>query len=176
MTGEQRDRADDDRLDTGGWWTLAALAVLGALTGVGVGLVVDGPFPWVTVVVLGAAIAVVLPVVQLRRWWARGGRAAVLETRSWVRDGRVPDDVPDTVWRPRLRQFQQDATRSVVGAWGAAVLAVLWFVIAVTGDPTGWVLAGLWAVGAVGGHTTSTGQRRAVRRMLDGSAGPTVTV
>lgn len=174
MTGDQPERTDDDRLDAVAWWTLAAHAVLGALTGVGVGLVVDGPFPWATVVVLGAALAVVLPVVQLRRWWARGGRVAVRATRAWVRDGRVPDEVPDAVWRPRVRQYQEDVVRALVGTWAAAGIAVLWAVSAVTSDPTGWLLAGLWGAASVVDAARWSGQRQAVRRLLDAPVRPTV--
>lgn len=86
----------------------------------------------------------------------------------------MPDEVPDAVWRPRVRQYQEDVVRALVGTWAAAGIAVLWAVSAVTSDPTGWLLAGLWGAASVVDAARWSGQRQAVRRLLDAPVRPTV--
>jgi hypothetical protein len=162
MTGER----DDDRLDAAGWWQLGGMAALGVAAPLVFGLLMGPGFPRVAVVVLALALGVVLPVVQLRSWWARGGRAAVLETRSWVVAGRVPDTVPEDAWRPRVRRYGDDVDRAVFGAWAGAVLAVVWVVLAATGQPADWLIAAGWAVTAGVRFVQIRGERAAVRRLL----------
>jgi hypothetical protein len=156
-----------DRIDAAGWAQLAFGAAVGLTTGVGIGLTTAGPFPWATVGVLGLALAVVLPVSLLRAWWARGGRAAVLATRAWVRSGQVPDGVPDTLWRPRVRQLLSESTRQLVGAWGAVVVACLWGGLAIAGEPRDWAFAAVWAVLAAVQFLRTHGVRPSARRLLD---------
>jgi hypothetical protein len=172
MTGahgvtEQRTDTGDDRLGAAGLAQLGLAAAAGIALAFGIGLMIGRPFPWVTVVVLGVAFAVLMPVSLVRWWWARGGRTAVLETRAWVRSGRVPDAVPDEVWRPRVRQLRDEATRHVFGAWGAVVLACLWSCIALIGDPLNWALVVVWACIAVVRFGQTHGQRAAAQRLLD---------
>lgn len=157
----------DDRVDAAGWAQLGSSAVAGVTIAVAIGFMIGTPFPWVTVVVLGVALAVVLPVSLLRHWWARGGRAAVLETRRWIRSGRVPDEVPDAAWRPRVRRTLDETTRQLVGAWGAAVVGCLWAYLASTGEPRDWVLVVLWASLAAFRFVQTHGTRVAARRLLD---------
>ncbi|MDN3479347.1 hypothetical protein [Curtobacterium sp. APC 4022] len=179
MTGErsvteqstaQTSATTGDRLDAAGWAQLAFGAAAGLATGVGVGLSAHGPFPWVTVVVLGVALGVVFPVALLRAWWARGGRVAVLETRAWVRSGRVPDEVPDTVWRPRVRQLLGDSSRQLLGAWAAAVVACLWAALAISGETRDWAFAAVWAVLAAVQFVQVRKVRPSARRLLDAPA------
>ena len=165
MTGEAA-AGVDDRLDLGGWVQLGLMVLLGAGIAVVVGVLIDGPFPWVTVVVIGVALAVVLPVAQLRRWWSRGGRSAVVETGSWLRSGRVPEEVPDAVWRPRVRQLEDETTGRLVSAWGAAVVTLLWAGSALDGDGADWALVVVWAVVATVGLVGSYRRRGAARRLL----------
>jgi hypothetical protein len=160
-------QATDDRLDAAGWAQLAFGSAVGIATAVGIGLTTHGPFPWVTVVVLGVALAVVIPVSLLRRWWARGGRVAVLETRAWMRSGRVPDTVPDAVWRPRVQQLLGETTRQLFAAWIAVAVCCLWIVVAVSGEPENWFLAVVWAFLAVFQFVRTRGQRAAAKRLLD---------
>jgi hypothetical protein len=170
MTGEHavtEQQATDDRLDPAGWAQLAFGSAVGIATAMGIGFATRGPFPWVTVVVLGVALAVVFPLSLLRRWWARGGRVAFLETRAWVRSGRVPDTVPDAVWRPRVRQLLGETTRQLIGAWVAVVVCCLGIVVAVSGEPRNWVLVVVWAFLAVFQFVRTRGQRAAATRLLD---------
>jgi hypothetical protein len=171
MTGERSATATTgDRLDAAGWALLASGAAVGLAIGVGVGLTADGPFPWVTVLVIGVALAVVIPVMLLRSWWARGGRTAVLETRAWVRSGRVPDEVADAVWRPRVRRLLDDSSRQLFGAWAAVVVACLWAAIAISGETRYWAFAAVWAVLAVAQFVQVRRVRPAARRLLDAPA------
>jgi len=159
-----------DRLDAAGCALLAFGAAVGLAIGVGAGLTADGPFPWVTVVVIGVALAVVIPVAMLRAWWARGGRTTLLETRAWVRSGRVPDEVPDTVWRPRVRQLLGDSSRQLFGAWAAAVVACLWAALAISGETRDWAFAAVWAVLAAVQFVQVRKVRPSARRLLDAPA------
>ena len=159
-----------DRLDAAGWAQLAFGAAAGLATGVGVGMSAHGPFPWVTVVVLGVALGVVFPVALLRAWWARGGRVAVLETRAWVRTGRVPDDVPDAVWRPRVRQLLDESSRRLLGVWSAVVVACLWAALAISGETRDWAFAAVWAVLALVQFVQMRKVRPSARRLLDAPA------
>jgi len=159
-----------DRLDAAGWAQLAFGAAAGLATGVGVGMSAHGPFPWVTVVVLGVALGVVFPVALLRAWWARGGRVAVLETRAWVRTGRVPDDVPDAVWRPRVRQLRDETVRQLISGWVAVVVACLWAALAISGETRDWAFAAVWAVLALVQFVQVRKVRPSARRLLDAPA------
>jgi len=157
---------DDDSMDAAGWWQLAGLTVLGAA--IPLVLLTQGAprAPWVMVVALSVALAVVMPVARLRDWWRRGGRRAVLATRRWVRAGQVPADVPAAVWRPRVQQVAGDAVRGSVVVWVAAGLAVLWAVLAVTEEPSDWWFALVWATVAVARFVQSRGERTAAVRLL----------
>jgi hypothetical protein len=167
---QQTTATTGDRLDAAGWAQLAFGATVGLAIGVGVGISGHGPFPWVAVIAIGVALAVVIPVMLLRSWWARGGRTAVLETRAWVRSGRVPDEVPDAVWRPRVRRLLDDASRQLFGAWAAVVVACLWAALAISGETRYWAFAGVWAVLAVVQFVEVRRVRPAARRLLDAPA------
>ncbi|WP_144715319.1 hypothetical protein [Curtobacterium pusillum] len=160
------DAVEDDRMDAAGWWRLAGLAALGGLGPFAVTLLGPAPHPWTAAVVIALALVVVLPVLQLRAWWSRGGRAAVRATRQWVRAGRVPGDVPDAVWRPRVQRFAGELLRRRISAWGAVALAVLWGAVAVSGRPDDWWFAVVWAVVAVAQSAADRGQRAASVRLL----------
>lgn len=175
-TGGAREREtadEDDRLDPAGWWQLAGLAVLGAVLPLAVSGLGTRPLPWFVVVGMAIVLAVVLPVAQLRTWWSRGGFGAVRATRGWVRAGRVPDDVPDALWRPRVRQFAADLLRRRISAWVSAALAVLWGVLAVTDRPGEWVIVAVWAVLAVTNSLRDRGGRAASDRLLTSARRPT---
>lgn len=152
---------EDDRMDAAGWWQLAALAVLGAVAPFA--LLAPAPHGWTAAVVLAIVLVVLLPVVQLRAWWSRGGRGAVRRTRAWIRAGRVPGDVPAAVWRPRVQRAAADGLRHRIGAWVAVALAVTWAVLAVTGRPVEWLYAGVWALTAVVAFLEGRGARAATR-------------
>jgi len=111
MTGRTSEEwaPDDDRIDAVGWWQLVALAVAGAVAPTLYFVLRPGPVPWVAIVVLGLALAVVLPGVQVWSWSRKGGRAALVATRRWVDEGHVPSEVPDAVWRPRVQRWVADA-------------------------------------------------------------------
>lgn len=166
MTGER----DDDRLDPAGWWQLGGTAALGIALPAALGLLAGPGFPLVAVVVLALALGVVFPVLQLRSWWARGGRAAVLETRRWVATGHVPDTVAEDVWRPRVRRYDDDVSLARLNGWAGAVFAVVWALLAVAGDPDQWKFAACWAAIAVVRFVQTRGQHAAVRRLLAAQA------
>ncbi|MCS5485914.1 hypothetical protein LQK89_01325 [Curtobacterium sp. C1] len=142
---------DDDRIDAVGWWQLVGLVVVGAGAPALYFVLRPHPVPWTAVVVLGLALAVVLPAAQVRTWSRRGGRAAVLATRRWVQVGSVPADVPDSVWRPRVERWAGELRRRRLSGWIGLVLAVFWGLSAVTGTPSDGVLAAVWVGIAVAG-------------------------
>lgn len=158
--------ADADRIDAVAWWQLVGLTVLGAGAPVVYFVLQPGPVPWVTVVVLGLALGIALPAGQVRSWERRGGRAAVLATREWVRSGHVPATVPDAVWRPRVQRSADDLRRRRLSTWVALGLTVLWVVVALTGTIGDWVVVLLWAAIAVAGLVQDRGARAAAERLL----------
>ncbi|WIJ45698.1 hypothetical protein [Curtobacterium citreum] len=174
MTGDQTttqrtDAArtvDDDRIDTVGWWQLVGLAVVGAVVPAVFLAMLRGPMPWTAAVVLGLALAVVLPGSLVWNWSRRGGRAALATTRRWVRDGSVPSDVPDAVWRPRVQRWLSDLGRRRVSGWFALVAAVLWALTALAGSTDNWGLVLVWALIAAVGLLGDRGDRAAAERLL----------
>jgi hypothetical protein len=157
---------DDDRMDAAGWWHLVGLAALGGLGPFAFALLGPAPHRWTAVVILALVLVVLLPVLQLRAWWSRGGRGALRATRQWVRTGSVPDDVPDAVWRPRVQRLGDELLRRRVSAWVAVGLAVLWGCVAASGRPVDWAFAVVWAVLAVAQFGSDRGQRVASVRLL----------
>jgi hypothetical protein len=170
MTGEtttSRRAVDEDRIDAAGWWQLGGMAVFGAAVPFCVVLFpFDRPAPWTAAVVLALALAVVLPMVQVFAWARRGGRAAVVATRTWVRSGSVPADVPEQVWRPRVQQYADDLDRRTFGAWSGVVLTGVWGVMALVEDPGHWITAVLWAGIAAVSFRQVRRDRPGVRRLL----------
>ncbi len=158
---------DEDRIDAAGWWQLGGLAVLGAVLPIGFVLLrAERPAPWTAAVVIAVALVVVLPMAQVFTWARRGGRAAVLSTRRWVRSGRVPADVTEQVWRPRVQQYADDLDRRLFSAWAGVVLTVAWSVLALTEDRAHWIVALVWAAIAVVSFVQVRGDRPAARRLL----------
>ncbi|QCR42385.1 hypothetical protein C1N91_01345 [Curtobacterium sp. SGAir0471] len=181
MTGEHGTEAtngsalaDDDRIDAAGWWQLVALTVGGAVAPAVFFVLEPRPVPWVAVVVLGLALAVVLPAAQVWSWSRRGGRAAVVATRRWVDEGRVPPEVPETVWRPRVRQWATDARRRRSSGWMFLCLVPLWTVIATTGNGGDWGVVVVWAVLGVATLVQGRGDRVGAEQLLATPARPTV--
>lgn len=170
MTGDMgtmQRAADEDRIDVAGWWQLGGLAVLGAVLPIGFVLLrAERPAPWTAAIVIAVALVVVLPMAQVFAWARRGGRAAVLTTRRWVRSGRVPVDVPDDVWRPRVQQYADDLDRRFFSAWVGVVLTAAWSVLALTEDRAHWIVAVVWAAIAVASFVQVRGDRPAARRLL----------
>ncbi len=164
---------DDDRIDAVGWWQLVGLVVVGAGAPALYFVLRPHPVPWTAVVVLGLALAVVLPASLVWNWSRRGGRAAVATTRRWVRDGSVPSDVPDAVWRPRVSGGSELGRRRVSG-WFALVAAVLWALTALAGTPSdgssrrcglGIAVAGLgWTAETWPGRSSCSAQLRDAER------------
>lgn len=180
MTGEHSTGAtgataatDDDRIDAVGWWQLAALAASGAVAPALFFVLQPGPVPWVAVVVLGLALAVVLPAVQVWSWSRRGGRAAVAATRRWVDEGRVPPEVPEAVWRPRVQQWTADARQRRSSGWVFVGLAALWAVLATTGTTHGWGVAVVWAVLGIATLVQGRGDRVGAEHLLATPVRPT---
>lgn len=157
---------DDDRIDAVGWWQLVGLAVVGAVVPAVFLAMLRGPMPWTAAVVLGLALAVVLPASLVWNWSRRGGRAAVAATRQWVRDGSVPSDVPDAVWRPRVQRWLSDLGRRRLSGWLAVVVAVLWTLTALAGSVDNWGLALVWTLIAAVGLVGDRGGRAAAERLL----------
>jgi len=157
---------DDDRIDAAAWWQLVGLTVIGAAGPVLYFVLRPGSVPWPAVVVLGLALAVTLPASQVRTWSRWGGRAAVVATRSWVRSGRVPADVPDAVWRPRLERWAGDLQRRRVRGWTATGVTVIWAVIALMGTPADWIVVVLWAAIAIQGLVPDRRGRGVAERLL----------
>jgi len=176
MTGEQGagttnavdalGTTDDDRIDAVGWWQLVALAVSGAVAPAVYFVLRPGPVPWVAVVVLGLALAVVLPAAQVWSWSRRGGRAAVATTRRWVDEGRVPPEVPEAVWRPRVERWATDARQRRTSGWMFLGLAALWAIIAAAGTTGDWGVAVVWAVLGVATLAQGRGDRVGAERLL----------
>ncbi len=158
--------ADDDRIDAAGWWQLVALAVGGAVVPTVYFVLRPGPVPWVAVVVLGLALVVVLPATQVWSWSRRGGRAAVVATRRWVDEGRVPPEVPEAVWRPRVQQWTADARRRRTSGWMFVGLAALWAVLAATGTAGDWGVAVIWGVLGIATLVQGRGDRVGAEQLL----------
>ncbi len=159
-------RADDDRIDAAGWWQLIALAVGGAVVPTAYFVLRPGPVPSVAVVVLGLALAVALPAAQVWSWSRRGGRAAIVTTRRWVDEGRVPPEVPDAVWRPRVQQWTADARQRRTSGWVFLGLAALWAVLAATGTAGDWGVAVIWGVLGIATLVQGRGDRVGAEQLL----------
>lgn len=159
---------DRYRIDAVGWLQLVGVGVLGA--GVWV-LFARWPGDWTlslgTVVIVGIAIAIGLPVAQVISWAARGGRAAMVETGEWVRAGGVPVDVPEEEARARLARFARDHSHDAFSAIGTSLAAVLWFAIAVPGGDRMTPVAVLWGGMAVVQMTTWLRWRGPIKRWVD---------
>lgn len=157
---------DDDRIGASGWWQLVALTVGGAVAPAVFFALQPRPVPWVAVVVLGLALAVVLPALQVWSWARRGGRAAVVATRRWVDDGRVPAEVPDAVWRPRVQRWLADARQRRTSGCVFVGLAALWAILAASGTAGDWGVAVVWAVLGVGTLVQGRGDRVGAEQLL----------
>ncbi|MDM7893142.1 hypothetical protein [Curtobacterium caseinilyticum] len=170
MTGEHDTTSatttDTDRIGAAGWWQLVALVVGGAVGPAVFFVLQPGPVPWVAVVVLGLALAVVLPALQVWSWARRGGRAAIVTTRRWVDEGRVPSDVPDTVWRPRVQRWAAEARQRRTSGFVFVGLAALWAVLAAWGSAGDWGVAAVWAVLGVATLVQGRGDRRGAEQLL----------
>lgn len=162
-------------VDRGAPWRLALAAVYGPAVWLAIGLLYGavGRDPSAGFLIGGAVVFLVLtPVGTWWGWQRRGGRLAVVETRQWIRSGTVPDDVPAAVWRPRVAQRQDDLMMGLVAAALGVVVVALSVGSAVTGSPTAWINAAIWAGLATQQAVTWARWRRPVAALLARPSAP----
>ncbi|ARC57678.1 hypothetical protein AS850_11405 [Frondihabitans sp. 762G35] len=114
--------------DLRGTLQLVAITVFGAAFGAGLPLTFVDHVAEANVA-LCIAFAIIGGVAaasgRILTWNRDGGRYAVVEVRAWLRARRIPDDVPEAVWRPRLEARASRARRNrvtlVTGALSIAV-------------------------------------------------------